>query len=134
MKNLVYDIINPSNNIWLDPSQRLEAGDRILYVSSNESIRLIVDHEASYESCNGCYFGNAILCSVPDRLNCLEYGVIFKLMDTNDMLMTNEFSIELSSIKRSLCNEDTCPYYSDECVNLHSGRDEDYCLIKSILK
>lgn len=99
MKNLVYDIINPSNNIWLDPSQRLEAGDRILYVSSNESIRLIVDHEASYESCNGCYFGNAILCSVPDRLNCLEYGVIFKLMDTNDMLMTNEFSIELSSIK-----------------------------------
>lgn len=109
MKNLVYDIINPSNNILLDPSQRLEAGDRILYVSSNESVRLIADHETSYESCNGCYFDNEIPCSVSDQLNCLEYGSIFKLMDTNDMLMTNEFSIEFSSIKRSLCNEDTCP-------------------------
>lgn len=122
MKNLVYDIINPSNNILLDPSQRLEAGDRILYVSSNESVRLIADHETSYESCNGCYFDNEIPCSISNVLKCYDYDIIFKLDDS---------FTKSSAIRKSICNEDICPYYKDECNKYEES--DDLCLLRRII-
>ena len=132
MKNLIIDKTNPSNNIWIGTNETLEPGDRISYVFLDEErIELLVNPEPSYGSCSGCYFGDAISCSEFDSFECNKYNVVFKRMDTNDILMIDEFYIKFNTIKRSLCNEDTCPYYENECNKYKM--DGSSCLLRKIV-
>lgn len=118
MKNLVYNDADPSKDVL--SCKNLEIGDTLLYISQNGSaINLIVSKEINYESCNGCYFDKGSLsCSASNVLKCYNYDIIFKLDDS---------FIKFSDIRKSICNEDTCPYYKDECNKYEES--DDLCIL-----
>lgn len=107
----------------------LEVGDEVTYVTQEGTYKLISCPEEIKGSCYKC----DVSANNGTGLECFN-GHIIRCDNTRVKLIHSELTIEVSKIKSVLCNEDVCPYYSDECVNLHSGRNEDYCLIKSILK
>lgn len=121
MKNLVYNDADPSKDVL--SCKNLEIGDTLLYISQNGSaINLIVSKEINYESCNGCYFDKGILsCSASNVLKCYNYDIIFKLDDS---------FTKSSAIRKSICNEDICPYYKDECNRYEES--DDLCLLRRI--
>lgn len=107
----------------------LEAGDEVTYVTQEGTYNLISYPEEIKNSCYKC----DVSANNGTGLECFNSHII-QCNNTRVRLVYNESTVQVSKIKSVLCNEDVCPYYSDECVNLHSGRNEDYCLIKSILK
>lgn len=123
MKNLVYNNVDPSKDILY---KNLEIGDTLLYISPNGSaINLIASREIDNGSCNGCYFNEATSsCLNSDILGCYDYNIIFRLIDDS--------FIKFSDIRRSICNEDICLYYRDECNKYEES--DDLCLLKRIAK
>lgn len=122
MKNLVYNDADPSKDVL--SCKNLEIGDTLLYISPNGSaINLIVSEEMNCESCKGCYFDKGSLsCSASNVLKCYDYDIIFKLDDS---------FTKSSAIRKSICNEDICPYYKDECNRYEES--DDLCLLRRII-
>lgn len=122
MKNLVCNDADPSKDVL--SCKNLEIGDTLLYISPNGSaINLIVSEEMNRESCKGCYFDKGSLsCSASNGLKCYDYDIIFRLDDS---------FIKFSAIRKSICNEDICPYYKDECNKYEEN--DGLCLLRRII-
>lgn len=109
----------------------LEVGDEVTYVTQEGTYNLISCPEEVKTLCYKCDIGSnnyaGLECFNSRLIKC--ENTIVKLIHIH-----NESTVKVSKIKSVLCNEDTCPYYSNECINYQSGRNKDYCLIKLILE
>lgn len=84
-----------------------------------------------HNSCEGCYFRNDYLsCSIVKLLNdkdlvCSSNVILIPMIDTRSIRFKTD------TIQPLVCNEDVCPYYSDD-ENCHIGKGSK-CLLNRIM-
>lgn len=82
-------------------------------------------------SCEGCYFRNdylacGIVKSLDDKgLTCSSNVILIPMIDTRSI------RFKVDTIQPLVCNEDVCPYYSDD-ENCHIGKGSE-CLLNRIM-
>lgn len=109
----------------------LNQGDTVEYISNNRTLNLKVEN--GYY-CEDCYLYKVDHCLDDDKIRCGDYILVLD-KDAKYERKFNELhkmNIPLTKIRSNICNEDACPYYSDECIN--TIRKSDNCLIRIMIK
>ena len=113
----------------------VKEGDIITYIRDNELIHLIASHEDLDDGCRSCFFNDNdnFLCTGMSSLNC--YGFTYKLYKGEIPNSESEYDkfmlVNVDAIKTSICSEDICPYYKDECNKYEES--DDLCLLRRII-
>lgn len=106
------------------------------YIKLNDIIELYNKSylviECKYlNSCEGCYFrNNNLSCDVAKSLDnkditCSQDVILIPMIDTRSIRFKTD------TIQPLVCNEDVCPYYSDD-ENCHIGKGSE-CLLNRIM-
>lgn len=109
----------------------LNQGDTVEYISNNRTLNLKVENG---HYCEECYLCKVDHCLDDDKIRCGDYILVLD-KDAKYERKFNELhkmNIPLTKIRSNICNEDTCPYYSDECID--TIRKYDNCLIRIMMK
>lgn len=109
----------------------LNQGDTVEYISGDFK-GILKAKKGSY--CEACYLHSIAQCLNDNKITCGENVLVLDKENEYGMEF-NELSrihIPLTKVRSNICNEDTCPYYSDECVN--TIRKSDNCLIRIMIK
>lgn len=114
----------------------LSQGDTVEYISDKliKGTIYLKAQKNKTSLCEECYLYKVDHCLDDDKMRCGEYILVLD-KDAEDERKFNELSkmnIPLTKIRSNICNEDTCPYYSDECIN--TIRKSDNCLIRIMMK
>lgn len=113
----------------------VKEGDIITYIRDNELIYLMASHE-DLDGCRSCFFSDNenFLCTGMSSLNC--YGFKYKLYKGEIPNSESEYDkfmlVNVDAIKTSICSEDVCPYFIENC-DKYSGKDSDLCIFKKVV-
>lgn len=126
MKKFIAKIVSVNN---------VKEGDIVAYVSNYGLVYLIAEPEDIKEdACESCFFGDSSLCTGVDDMRC--YGVKYELYKgevPKDKSICNRFKlISTDIIKSSICNENVCPYFIENC-DRYIGRYSSSCIFKKII-
>lgn len=119
----------------------LKEGDIIEYRDIERSIYVTLtarNWNSRYSKCNGCYLHKELGV-------CLDYNLV-RCSTDNLVILSNDMELEdkeddiklnmlvsIEDIKRKICTEDVCPYYSKVCMD-HVTNDKVPCLVGTIIR